>query len=200
MIQANLIQGTVQVDDLKDKEIVALVKAGQKTFYSELVKRHQKSVLRVIVRMVRDTSLAEDVVQEAFLKGFTKIHLFRGDAAFKSWVTKIAVNTAKNQLRKRRRECVDIDELSLGVDDRMDAHILQGTLKNQIKALIDTLPEKQKRALALRVYSGLSFKEIAFLMKCPYDTAKANYRHALLKLRTKIVSDETFTGWEEISA
>ena len=76
MLNTNLIQGTVQVAELKDKELVEMIKAGHTDLYSELVKRHQKNVFRVVVKMVKDASLAEDVTQDAFLKGYTKFHLF----------------------------------------------------------------------------------------------------------------------------
>lgn len=62
---------------------------------------------------------------------------------------------------------------------------------------VDKLPLKQKTALVLRVYEDLSFNEIADIMECPYDTAKANYRHALLKLRQTFEAQEELKNWTE---
>ena len=183
-----------------DVELVYKIKEGDKKLYSQLVSRHEKPLLRVIVKMCKDHALAEDVVQEAFIKGFTKIHLFRGQSSFKSWLTKIAINTAKNKLKKLRHETNELTEVDIQVNTTQDRDMLHMKLKESIQNLVESLPSKQKRALALRVFADLSFKEIAYLMNCPYDTAKANYRHALAKLKSRIVNNQIYEGWEEITA
>ena len=73
--------------------------------------------------------------------------------------------------------------------------MLQADLKKRIRLEVEKLPEKQRIALTLRVFEDLSFKEIAAIMECPYDTAKANYRHALLKLRERLEQEDTLQAW-----
>ena len=180
-----------------DLELVEKVKAGDKRSFSELVKRHQRSVLRMSLRFVKDMDVAEDVTQEAFIKAYEKLHSFEGRASFKSWLFQIAVNTARNKLRDFRRETVDIDNVHLAVDAEAETVLVHGAVANLLQKEVDKLPFKQRTALVLRVYEDLSFNEIANIMECPYDTAKANYRHALLKLRESFEQQQELKDWTE---
>jgi RNA polymerase sigma-70 factor (ECF subfamily) len=180
-----------------DIELVIEVKNGERKSFSELVQRHQRSLLRLTLRYTREQALAEDIVQESFIKAFQKIHLFEGRSSFKSWLYQIALNTAKNRFRERNRDLVNIDDVHLGVDPGAETGMLQADLKKRIRLEVDKLPEKQKLALTLRVFEDLSFKEIAQIMGCPYDTAKANYRHALLKLRERFEREDELHAWSE---
>ncbi len=168
---------------LTDNELVQEIKTGNRKAFSEIVKRHQKSLLRMSLRFVKDLDMAEDVVQESFIKAYEKLNAFEGRSSFKSWLFQIAVNTAKNKLRERRRSMTDIDSVQLAVGAVAETSLVHSALSQEIQEEIDKLPTKQRTALILRVYEDLSFKEIADIMDCPYDTAKANYRHALMKLK-----------------
>lgn len=180
-----------------DLELVEDVKAGNQLAFAELVNRHQNALHRVCYRFMKDADLAEDVVQDAFVKAYQKLHSFEARSSFKSWLFQIAVNTAKNKLRQRKGESVDIEKVQVAVDAEAHTGMEQADLKVLIQKYVDILPDKQKTALILRVYEDLSFKEIAKIMKCPYDTAKANYRHALIKLRHKIAEDENLQNWHQ---
>lgn len=169
-----------------DVELVFEVKQGDKKSFSELVQRHQRGLLRLTLRFTREQALAEDVVQDSFIKAYQKIHLFEGRSSFKSWLFQIAMNTAKNRFRERQTNQVQIEDLRMGVEAGAENDLLRMDVKKRIRLEIDKLPEKQRTALSLRVFEDLSFKEIAVIMNCPYDTAKANYRHALLKLRERL--------------
>ena len=168
---------------LTDDELVQEIKKGSRKAFSEIVKRHQKSLLRMSLRFVKDLDVAEDIVQESFIKAYEKLNAFEGRSSFKSWLFQIAVNTAKNKLRERKRITTDIDSVQLAVGAVAETSLVYTALSQEIQDEIDRLPTKQRTALILRVYEDLSFKEIADIMECPYDTAKANYRHALMKLK-----------------
>lgn len=178
-----------------DIELVHEVKAGERKSFSELVLRHQRALLRLTLRLTREQSIAEDIVQEAFIKAYQKIHLFEGRSSFKSWLYQIALNTAKNRFRDRPLEALNLEDSQFGTDPGAEAGMVHQDVKSRIRAEIELLPEKQRIALTLRVFEDLSFKEIAQIMNCPYDTAKANYRHALLKLREKLESENAVEGW-----
>lgn len=168
---------------LTDNELVQEIKDGNKKAFSEIVKRHQKALLRMSMRFVRDLDMAEDIVQESFIKAYEKLNTFEGRSSFKSWLFQISVNTAKNKLRERKRVMTDIDSVQIAVGAIAESALVHSALSEEIQEEIDKLPTKQRTALILRVYEDLSFKEIADIMECPYDTAKANYRHALIKLK-----------------
>jgi len=178
-----------------DIELVLETKQGNQRAFSELVQRHQRSLLRLCLRFTREQTLAEDVTQEAFIKAYQKIAMFEGRSSFKSWLYQIAMNTAKNRFRERKFDMVSVEgeHLSqLAVDGAVNAEsgMAQADAKRLIRAEVARLPDKQRIALTLRVFEDLSFKEIAQIMECPYDTAKANYRHALLKLRERFEENE----------
>jgi RNA polymerase sigma-70 factor (ECF subfamily) len=179
-----------------DLELVQDVKNGDRKAFSELVVRHQRSLLRLTLRFTREQALAEDIVQESFLKAYQKLDLFEARASFKSWLYQIAMNTAKNKFRERKMELTDIEDTQTpGLDPGAEVGLVRGDIQTALRAEIDKLPEKQRMALSLRIFEDLSFKEIAAIMNCPYDTAKANYRHALLKLRERLESEDSVAGW-----
>lgn len=179
-----------------DIELVEDLKAGHAIAFSQLVERHQRALLGLCLRFVKDRGLAEDVVQDAFVKAYQKIHSFEGKSSFKNWLFQIAANTAKNKLRSMKRVSVRMDKVEVVVSSEVQQDLEYKDLKEMIQNHIDCLPEKQRTALVLRVFEDLSFKEIAKIMDCPYDTAKANYRHALLKLKDKFIENETLKNWE----
>lgn len=185
--------------EISDNEVVLLVRNGERSAFSLLVRRHQKSLLRLSQRFVKDRDIAEDVVQESFIKAFERLASFEARATFKSWLFQIAINTAKNKLRDRREDSTDMSTLPIAVAAVAETGLLQNAMAKFIQRHIDELPFKQRTALTLRIYEDLSFKEIAEIMDCPYDTAKANYRHALLRLREELKTQKDLKLWTEDS-
>ena len=175
-----------------DIDLVEETKQGNRKSFSELVKRHQKNLLRLSLRFVKSVDLAEDIVQDSFIKAYEKLHSFEGRASFKSWLFQIAVNTARNRLRETKRDTTDIDKVQVAVLAVAESNLVHSAVAAMIQEEVEKLPFKQKTALVLRVYEDMSFKEIADIMDCPYDTAKANYRHALLKLKEIFESKNDF--------
>ncbi|HEX7675277.1 MAG TPA: sigma-70 family RNA polymerase sigma factor [Bdellovibrio sp.] len=182
---------------LSDLELVEKVKSGDRRSFSELVKRHQRSLLRLSLRFVKDMDVAEDVTQEAFIKAYEKLNSFEGRASFKSWLFQIGVNTARNKLRELKRDTVDVEDVHLAVEAEAEHTLVHTAVADILQKEVDKLPMKQRTALVLRVYEDLSFNEIAEIMECPYDTAKANYRHALMKLRQTFEQQEELKNWTE---
>jgi RNA polymerase sigma-70 factor (ECF subfamily) len=178
-----------------DLQLVDEVRNGQRSSFSELVKRHQKGLLRLSMRFVKDLDIAQDVVQESFIKTFEKLNSFEGRSSFKSWLYQITVNTARNKLREDRYDFSDIEDIQLGVDAQAEKSLVHRAVGEILNAEVEKLPFKQKTALVLRVYEDMSFSEIAEVMECPYDTAKANYRHALLKLKEVFEDRAELKSW-----
>ena len=185
-----------------DLELINDVRKGNRSAFSELVRRHQKALLRLCMRFVKDVNSAQDIVQEAFIKAYEKLDSFEGRSSFKSWLFQIGVNTAKNKLRDQFSKSLSYDEVEFSVAAKAENQLIHNAVGTALKAEIEKLPFKQKTALILRVYEDLSFAEIATIMQCPYDTAKANYRHALLKLKEVFASHSEFKkiAFESVAA
>jgi RNA polymerase sigma-70 factor (ECF subfamily) len=185
------------MNELSDLEVIQMIRNGDRKAFSLLVRRHQKSLLRLSVRFVKDMDTAEDVVQESFIKAYERLASFEARSSFRSWLFQIAINTAKNKLRSRRDEMTDIEHVPLAVAARAETGLLHNAVADLIQKHVEQLPFKQKTALTLRIYEDLSFKEIAEIMDCPYDTAKANYRHALMRLREELQTQDDLKEWTE---
>lgn len=191
-INQSQVSTTVEKTDF---QLIEEVQRGQRASFSELVKRHQRGLLRLSMRFMKDLDCAQDVVQEAFIKAYEKLSLFEGRSSFKSWLYQIAVNTAKNKLRENRHQFSDIEDVSIGIEATAEKNLVHQAVGEILQREVDQLPFKQKTALVLRVYEDLSFAEIAQIMECPYDTAKANYRHALMKLKETFENKTELRSW-----
>lgn len=178
-----------------DLELIQDVKSGSKKSFEELVRRHERFLIKVVVRMTRDLLAAEDVVQDTFIKAYKRLSLFEGRSSFRSWLYQIALNTTRNRFRKSSRETIGTDHMDMAVDGEVESHMNLLDVRGLLQKEIDKLPDRQRTALSLRIFEDLSFKEIAEIMACPYDTAKANYRHALLKLKERLEGNAMLKTW-----
>jgi len=124
-------------------------------------------------------------MQEAFVKAYQKISTFEGRSSFRSWLIRIGINTATNALRARKKHH-SIDEVHASGPGEMERSLIYKDLQKLIQEELLRLPDRQRMALSLRIFEDLGFQEIAVLMECPYDTAKANYRHGLLKMKASL--------------
>lgn len=181
----------------QDAELIQDVLSGNKQAFETLIQRHDKFLMKVVVRMTRDLDMAEDVVQETFIKAYKRLNLFEGRASFRSWLYQIALNTTRNRFRKNQRETLGVENMEVAIDGEIENHMASKDVRTLLQEEIEKLPERQRMALSLRVFDDLSFKEIAEIMQCPYDTAKANYRHALLKLKARLEGNSALKTWTE---
>ena len=133
-------------------------------------------------KYVKEKQLAEDIAQEAFIKSYKSIDSFREESSFYTWVYRIAVNTAKNYLvsAKRRDEVVisNLSEDDSFYPEKSDVDSPQDLLKaSELRDLIfDTLSslgEETRTALSLREFDGLSYEQIAEIVKCPVGTVRS---------------------------
>lgn len=175
---------TAKAGEVSDKQLVQRVQRGDKRAFDMLVIKYQHKVLSIIGRFVSDPSEAMDVAQEAFIKAYRAIGNFRGDAAFYTWIYRIAVNTAKNYLvsRGRRPPASDVDageaEQYSGGEILHDQNTPENQLaREQLETIvfdaIQALPEDLRTAVTLREFDGLSYEEIAEVMDCPVGTVRS---------------------------
>jgi RNA polymerase sigma-70 factor (ECF subfamily) len=167
-----------------DQQLVDRVLGGDKQAFNLLVLRYQHRVAALIARFVSDPHEVEDVTQDAFIKAYRALKLFRGESAFYTWLYRIAVNTAKNHLvaRNRRPPAVDVDvddsetnEIAVPLQelDTPEACLTTEKLRQAINEAIDELPEELKTAFTLREFSGLSYEDITEVMGCPVGTVRS---------------------------
>ncbi len=180
-----------------DQQLVDRVLSGNKNAFDLLVLRYQHRVAALVGRFVHDQQEAEDVCQEAFIKAYRALALFRGESAFYTWLYRIAVNTAKNHLvsRNRRPPASDIEiseaELSDGGAvlreiENPEGRLATDKLKQAIDVAIEELPEDLRTAFTLREFSGLSYEDITEVMNCPVGTVRSRIFRAREAIDKKI--------------
>lgn len=168
-----------------ESELCARFVAGDRQAFAELVQRHQRVVFYVARRYVKNDDDAQDIAQNAFVRAWRNAASFRGEASFRTWVLRIASNLALNHARDRGRwrsdelDAESADHAPLAPDMLADAESSE-----RLRTAISTLPAKQRMVVELRVQDGMSFAEVAAAIDSNEDAAKANFHHALKKLRT----------------
>ena len=131
-----------------------------------------------------DREEAEEVLQTTYLKILDGRARFDERSSFKTWLYQIAINLAKNVYRDRARFTqVPIDEVIIKRYPRTLDVLIQNESRLLLRKTVERLPEKQRLTLLFRIQEGRKFDEIAEIMKCSIGTAKANYHHAVQKLK-----------------
>jgi RNA polymerase sigma-70 factor (ECF subfamily) len=169
-----------------DEELVGRVRKGDDRAMNVLVDRHHGVVFRTCATILRDEDLAADASQNSFLKAFKAIDRFRGDAAFRTWLLAIASNEARGLLRriKQRREDALEDADVVGAEEKdISAEVIHRSEVERVRAVLADLPEKQKLSVSLRIFDGLSFREIGVIIDSTEGAARVNYHHGIRRLR-----------------
>jgi len=161
-----------------DRELVERARTGERAAFDQLVARYQRRLLRLVLRLLRDQAEAEDVVQEAFLRAYRALPRFRGDAAFYTWLYRIALNGARNAILRRRQRGAPAplpSQLPAPVPDAgtPESMLLSKQVMLAIDAAMEAPPLELRSAIVLREIEGLSYEEIAQVMECPLGTVRS---------------------------
>lgn len=172
--------------------------AGDRDGYRVLVERHSRNVYQMAYRMMGNRHDAEEVVQEAFLRGYKKLNQFAGNANFGTWVYRIGANYAIDMLRRRkaedsRRELpgketengLEVDPLSQVQDGRPSPERLAGSgeLALRMKEALAALTPAERTAIVMRHWEGCAIEEIAVVLKSNGNATKNTVFRAVAKLR-----------------
>jgi RNA polymerase sigma-70 factor (ECF subfamily) len=179
---------------LDDAEFVARARAGDLDAYEVLVARHSAFAHRTAALLGAGAD-AEDVVQEAFVKAFRRLRLYRGDSPFRSWLLAIVGNETRNLHRSRRRRDGLVLRAAALVEPDREAPDLPGDAAlaaERRAALLDAvrrLDERDRDVVVCRYLLDLSEAETAEILGWPRGTVKSRTARALAKLRTRLSAD-----------
>ena len=173
------------VGEEDDHQIVREVVAGNSDRFRLLVLRHQALVFALIMRQVGEKELAEELAQETFLKAYRNLKLFRFEAKFSTWLTRIALNTMNSYFSSRAyKERSRTDSFSQEKHDRPEA--LGADAKSdmeQFRNLLGTLSPKLREVLVLCGLEGKSYEEAAHMLSIPIGTVRSRLNKARLVLK-----------------
>ena len=183
---------------LSDQEVVVLAREGREAAYRELIRRYERPVFSLVLRMVRDRELAEDLSQETFIKALNAIGSYRPEYKFSSWIFKIANNAAIDHLRRRELDTLSLDgaphastpeeieATALQVGDRGESPLDEleaRELGSAIERAIAQLRPEYRACILLRHVEGLAYEEIAQSLDLPLGTVKTYIHRARHELR-----------------
>lgn len=166
---------------MTEDRLVEAARAGDARAMERLYAAHAGRVYSVVRRMVGDDHLAEDVSQDAWIRAFEKLGTFRGDAAFGTWMHRLAVNTALNSLRRRSRR----SEVETAAEPPSSGPDPDDRVLNQrvLSMALDRLPDGYRQVLVLHDVEGLTHEEIAERMGVAVGTSKSQLHKARARMR-----------------
>ena len=185
-----------KVSALSDQQLLGAYLAGDKNAISILIERHSKRVLDYIRMMVKNNEVADDIYQETFIKvvRFIDDGRYTDNGKFLSWVLRIAHNQVIDHFRQARQQNnltesdagYDILNTRKFADATVEDRMVTAQIEDDLRRLVNNLPEEQKEVVMMRYFGELSFKEIAEKTNVSINTALGRMRYALINLRKMI--------------
>lgn len=185
----------MRVNVLNDQELVSLYLKGNETAFEELLSRHKDRIYTQIVIMVKNDEVANDIFQETFMKVIRtlKAGRYNEEGKFLPWILRIAHNLTIDHFRKEKkmptvRKDDNYDPFGSIARDDMNAEEswIKDIIHEDIRKLIEELPEEQREVVMMRHYGGLSFKDIAEQCNVSINTSLGRMRYALINMRKLI--------------
>ncbi len=209
MIFFSLFDTKENPSDSSDLEIVRRVKSGDDSAFEEIVDKHGRLVYNAVCRVLtssgRSTDQAEELAEDAFVKAWQSISLFRGGSSLSTWLYRIAVNTAKDALRAEKRHAAL--SLSAGSDDGDEPHewdipvtsgdtVPEDAIERKetilaVRRAVESLPEDARRVVVMRDISGMAYTDIADALGIELGTVKSRLSRGRAMLK-KILTDGNF--------
>src|SRR3954463_3411129 len=179
-------------DSISLQAAIRLAQQGDAGAFETLFQLHSRRVYALCLRMVSDPFEAEDLAQEAFLQLFRKIHTFRGESAFSSWLHRLTANVVLMSFRKKKAHLTSLDEITRVNDDDSGQKLeiggadlrLAGMFDRvNLQSAIERLPEGYKRMFLLHDLHGYEHNEIATILDCSVGNSKSQVHKARKRLR-----------------
>jgi RNA polymerase sigma factor (sigma-70 family) len=180
-----------------DEVLIRNALNGEQEAYQELLNRYQKTVFHIVVKIIRNSDDAQDLVQETFMRAFNTLESYRSEFRFSTWLCKIAANCSIDYLRKKKIKAYSMDKpfetkngtVEVELEDK-GANPEETLLRKQqmisIEEAIESLPPKYKQVIVYRHHDDKSYEEIARIMNIPIGTVKARIFRARELLKKKL--------------
>lgn len=171
-----------------ERDLLDRARSGDGDAFRDLVEAYRTPTWSICLRTTGNHADAEDAFAEALLAAWRNLARFRGDAAFGSWLYRIAANASLLVIRRRRDQTIDMDayaERHEGVADRID--VADQLVENdRLQRAIRTLPDKLRAAIVLREIGDLAYEDIAAELGIPVQTVKSRLHRARAQLREQL--------------
>ncbi len=174
-----------------EEQLIAATLQGNDDAFRRIVDRYMDEVARTVTGMLGAGPEIDDVVQEVFIKLHRSLHTFRGDAALKTFIIRMAINKSLDALRKRKRmrwlqPWAHDDPWEPPSEETSDAHLTQEEDYVHLRRAVDQLPEGQRAVVILRLLEECSTEETALILNIPYGTVLSRLKRGVDKLKKHI--------------
>jgi RNA polymerase sigma-70 factor, ECF subfamily len=177
---------------------ILLVKRAQKgdaAAFETLYNQHLKRVYNIAWGMMGNGADAEDVAQEVMLKAWRALSSFKLGSAFGTWLYRITMNACADELRRRKKKTVSMDEMrEAGREPAIEGFEEQSTDGSSIARALLKLGEEYRAALVLRDVQGYAYDEISVMLRCPIGTVRSRISRAREQMRSLLHTDGTIQG------
>lgn len=192
----------MNVQVLSDQKLLNSYLSGDQRAISKLIERYSRRVRDYINMMVKDRDVADDIFQETFIKAVRVIDdgRYTDNGKFLSWILRIAHNQVIDHFRAQKQSR-QVTEAEAGYDvlgtlrfaeRTVEDELVSSQIENDVRRLVELLPDEQREVVMMRYYGGLSFKEIAEQTDVSINTALGRMRYALINLRRMIKEKTLF--------
>ena len=179
--------------ELSDTQIIERTLSGETDAFNMLVRRWERQIYGLTLRMLGRDEEAKDATQETFLSAYRNLSKFRGEAKFSSWIYRIALNICNTKLRGRSRQLISIDEQHeesgfeiAASEEDLGSRLQQEQVARHVRRALQGLPAEMRQVIIMKEYEGLKFSEIAEILGIPLSTVKTRMYTGLSELRKRL--------------
>ena len=166
---------------------------GKQSAQLEVYNRYYKAMYNTAVRIVKDSAIAEDVMQESFLSAFTKLETFKGEVTFGSWLKRIVINNSIYQYRKQQKKNeVALDDVIYKVEDDdgiASDYVFTEQKAQKVMETMKQLKDNYRVSLTLHLIEGYDYDEISTIMNLSYANCRTTISRAKESLRQKLIAN-----------
>ncbi len=175
-------------------DIVAKCKTNDRNAQLKLYNQYCEGMFCVAMRFLNNAHDAEDVLQEAFIRAFQKIHQFKGDVTFGAWLKRIVINQSIDFLKSKRLDSVALDERYMHIETDNNWTVSEGISLNEVKSTIETLPEKYRYVVMMFLMEGYDHSEISQVLQLAETTCRTRLFRGKALLKESLKSKKYGTG------
>ena len=182
-----ITEETIPLHAKSDEALITMFQGVERSTYRVLVERHRDRVRNVVFSIFRDVNMVDDMAQEVFIKAYEALPNFRFESSFYTWLYRITVNKARDEMRKRKvKRFFSLDLMTEQKEHHPELQTPAPTdmgVADMVAQALDKLPEKFRLPVILKDIEGLSYDEIAEALDCEVGTVKSRLSRARAMLR-----------------
>ena len=191
---------------VKDSSIIEKILNGDGQSFELLILKYQSKLFATILNVVKHRELAEDIIQEAYMKAFSKLDTLKDHNQFYAWIKRIALNLALNHFERAKRVVdVENEEDDTSFFERIpdgespEELLVKDELKKYVRHFVEALPDKLRVVVVLREIEDMSYEEISDMMNIPIGTVRSRLFNARQMIKDRLVNQGLVDGLYKIS-